>query len=975
MKSLNIKLIKFNKIDKKINYLYAFFFAMFFSLFYNPLKTKKLSVTKFKRIIGIGIIKDKDVSNRIRNFNIYFLLFLVLFLISLFLINEIRLRYKDENSVRILKFLDKLIVLGNTSIILRAINYFNPNKNGSFDYISYFFMLLMILGLSYIILDFKSKISVSEYLKLTIMNLILGLILSFLFFSNKKFEKVLISLQFFLQIFEILIVKFNFFSSKYIKNTKFSNNIYVYVCSLPLISSIFIELVNILNQYKIFIKNPRKIYTLIIMISFIFWFIITRNKNLKRIENFCYPLLVVGISAMSVQLTLQKVYNPDIFEGANSGILIGEFFNNGSIPIVEHYGGHMMTDVWEGLIYGILNNDKIGAIVSPYAVFFVCTSALLFYLVLKDFLDKENSLIITLFFPFYNFWFYFSIGLLVYFAIKSYVNKPTYIRAIILWMTGIWCTIYRLDLGYVFLLGAFFTLLIYTIKLKKIKLLKQLFITLLVCLILCLILWVTLCVFKGIDPKERLKEFILISLSNQSWAYDLLGNTKTTVFFWSYIFIPFIMLASLVYLILFFNISKNRDKRIWFLLLILGTSYFFNFSRGLVRHSLAELMTRYIIWSAYIFLAIFISYLSRKKFIFLPIYMFFIILDTLFFTPLNFNKNSIFEDLNTRMNVIKDDWNIKKENGKTYFEEIAENKKVVNRVEWDEKLKLTIFKFKKITDILLKKNETYVDFININLLYPILNKKSPVYVSQSPLQLSGEFTQEQYIKQIKNIPIIFMPVGDSNLDGVVNSYRFYKVSEYIYQNYMPLIKYENEFTVWCLKDRCNELKLKLKKESQKNLDILKKITNINYGYDEFVSKELDWLSFVHNNNLEYLPYIWANYDIKKAINNKVLYNLKNISNNRFLIDKLNNNQKIKGNYLLVTGNFKNEEKVTIKLGNLKDNIFSEKYKYNFIAKEGTQNYLLRVSTDYYWYTNEINSVEVVSENGIKNVSMKILEGD
>ena len=91
--------------------------------------------------------------------------------------------------------------------------------------------------------------------------------------------------------------------------------------------------------------------------------------------------------------------------------------------------------------------------------------------------------------------------------------------------------------------------------------------------------------------------------------------------------------------------------------------------------------------------------------------------------------------------------------------------------------------------------------------------------------------------------------------------------------------------------------------------------------------------------------------------------------------KLNNNQKIKGNYLLVTGNFKNEEKVTIKLGNLKDNIFSEKYKYNFIAKEGTQNYLLRVSTDYYWYTNEINSIEVVSENGIKNVSMKILEGD
>ena len=153
------------------------------------------------------------------------------------------------------------------------------------------------------------------------------------------------------------------------------------------------------------------------------------------------------------------------------------------------------------------------------------------------------------------------------------------------------------------------------------------------------------------------------------------------------------------------------------------------------------------------------------------------------------------------------------------------------------------------------------------------------------------------------------------------------------------------------------------------------IENIDYGYDDLLSKQFNYLNFIHNYDLEYLPYIWANYDTKKSINNRVLSRLISVPNNRFLINPLENNYKIKGNYLLITGNFKNEEKVTIKLGNLKDNIFSEKYKYNFIAKEGTQNYLLRVSTDYYWYTNEINSVEVVSENGIKNVSMKILEGD
>ena len=264
----------------------------------------------------------------------------------------------------------------------------------------------------------------------------------------------------------------------------------------------------------------------------------------------------------------------------------------------------------------------------------------------------------------------------------------------------------------------------------------------------------------------------MISLSNQNWAYGTIGNKDTSVFFWSYMFIPFIMLSCMVYLILHFNVLKYENRKIWILLLILGFSYFFNFSRGLVRHSLAENVTKTVIWSAYIFLAIFFSYIIKKNIYFLPIYIYLVVLNTLFFTPLSFNENSVLENLNLRFEKIKKDWNNKKYDNKTYWEKIANERKIINRVELDESLKNTVSKYKQVIDILLERDETFIDFGNKTLLYSIFRKKNPAYVSQSPLQLSGEFSQEQFIKQIKGIPIVFIPIDDNRnsvtLDGFPN---------------------------------------------------------------------------------------------------------------------------------------------------------------------------------------------------------------
>ena len=54
--------------------------------------------------------------------------------------------------------------------------------------------------------------------------------------------------------------------------------------------------------------------------------------------------------------------------------------------------------------------------------------------------------------------------------------------------------------------------------------------------------------------------------------------------------------------------------------------------------------------------------------------------------------------------------------------------------------------------------------------------------------------------------------------------------------------------------------------------------------------------------------------------------------------------------------------------------FEEKYRFHITVMEGTHDYLLRCSTDYYWYLGTINAVKIEA-NDIHITGMKILEGD
>jgi hypothetical protein len=394
--------------------------------------------------------------------------------------------------------------------------------------------------------------------------------------------------------------------------------------------------------------------------------------------------------------------------------------------------------------------------------------------------------------------------------------------------------------------------------------------------------------------------------------------------------------------------------------------------------------------------------------LYIPIFMTFILLDTLLLSDTNFSGNSILDKSVETPETIIESWKSTRFNGEelsfvsstggkfnTVWEQMKCENKRVDRVILDDNLSEYVYKYKIILDTLLDGDETFVDFMNKSLLYSLLGKKSPVYVSQSPLQLSGEYTQLEYIKEIEGTPVVLMPIDPENwrlsnsLDTISNTYRYYMVSEYIYQKYIPLCKFAEEYAVWCLPEKYGEYKNKIEKLKEE----FDAISFISYGYDgpfaendEEGAEAYKYINGIHSTNLAFLPGIWARFDELKSINNKTVCECIN-KDGLYLLGKKLIDHSSRGNYIKLHATYDGNDKegkyndddeyanATLILGLYKNGVFEEKCRYLFNVEEGDYDYLIRSSTDYYWYLGYINAVKIESSEHFRNIKITILEGD
>lgn len=818
----------FKNTEDKKGFAYALYFSLQTTILFNPLEISRNKITNFKRVIGSGLITGVDVSKRIQNFNYWFICFAICFCLYFLLANYLRSRSVSNEDEKVFKLLDGVMLLANVTLILRLISYFYRQDDVllAFYYSDFLIVLIVMLSLAYLKWNLSKKIDVETFEALMFFGWMIAYPISIVLAKLWGAGRILLLTQIIISALLLFIVKYGTgdICKRYIWD---NSTIYAVLGAvIPFFTSFFIELLVILNQHSIFIAYPRMCYGIVVLVGLaatgIFWGLFKKKHFIKNWKSIAYPIAIFGIACLWCQIPVSGTYSADLFESANASILISDFLNYGQIPIIEHYGGHMMSGVWEGIIYGLLNKDFSGAIFSPYAGYIATVVAVLFYYFIKSIYNEDIGIFCVLFFPFYESWNYWGFALLMCFGAIAFVRKNTYLRANAFWFAAIGCILYRLDVGFAFTLACITAILLYVYIEKNIIAFKQFVSTWIGWAIIGLLCWCSLCILKGLNPVDRLREFLLINLSNQNWAYSNIGDTSRTVFAWTYIFVPFTVTIGILYVLFSRKTREFLGNEKWILMLIFGFSYFFNYSRGLVRHSLAEENMLFMcVWTSYVFLAMAVVSIKQNKTYFIPLLAIFMVVNTVFYPNKLFIEKSIINEATSRVGAYTETWESGiirskfEDTSEGYWKNIQENKTIINRVIRDDSLDQNIKDYQNLLDILLKDDETFVDFINKTFLYSAINRRNPVYVSQSPLQLSGEYTQEAFIKEISEVPVVIMPYDRVNdrdselLDGFPNLYRYYKVAEYIYQNYRPLCTYKNKYALWCLPERYDDMSKKL----------------------------------------------------------------------------------------------------------------------------------------------------------------------
>lgn len=882
-----------------------------------------------KRVIGIAVIEQIDIMARISQFYKALLFGVLIFFAMNFLLNIGR--DKIKGSIIELKYI-KYISIAGLFLLLYAL--FGINVSSSINILIVVLIFFVLVIVSRELLKTKILNSENDYLWF----LIYAFSLSFLFCF--VFQKFVIG-EFAIVLAVVLPILLGLLWLSGIKEMSVIFFKLRYIILLPFIYVFFQELFVILNQYGVAFLNP--IYT-----SLIFLFLLVpagiriniKKSSYKFLNKYYIPLFAGGLilfTYYSVYVTLQN----ELFEIANSSNSIMNIFIYGKMPVAEFLGTHLLADLFSPVLYTILSPyDADFSYISYNFIYQVFYLFLCFFLVLRITRNKYIALVSVLFFPYWVnvFWSVSSFPVLLTPLVIYYTYKnPIFRNWLLFFVFSVFALAWKPDTGFISIYGLLAgVILILVLRYKEIKKLDILYSFLMVYGLLGFIL-VSFELFFNIPVREGVgKTLEFYSSSPQARGLPQLAYNYDRIFTIHHIIYPILVTISGV-----FALSKLRKTRANNLLLIItiiifSIFYLVNFQRGLTRHCFAEGGDSFITSFALVIIAltVYLFKTSRiKKHI-----LFFIVLSGLiiFFKfpkePINLN---LYEAFTTKLQS-------------NYV--VSKKEKISRAIIDNEFYEREIGEISRFLS-LIPDGETFYDFSNTPALYYTSGKEMPVYFIHA-LAITNENLQLKEIQSLKRykIPyVIFSHVPANwwdNTDGIPNTVRFYKISEYLYQNYSPY-KIIGNYAVW----KENSYSCKLAADFP----------------DDTVSSKLKIYNF------RKLAYIWANYD-------KAIISAKEVDGTTFkqdvnslIIPRTIN--KSKGNYLSVSilNSSKQQGQGIVDYFSLNEHL--GQFAFDILGNEDKENYIIRISTQYNWYANQVDSISVRLENDMQIADIKLLLGD
>ena len=966
------------KIDKEIIFI-SIVMALAITYYVNPLNGVEL--TSWNRTFCSAILSGISVDKRINEF--YKLFFLVIPGITILLMTlfdglfQYRESYKD--------YFAKLSIFTLLATFASYISRYTSEgtdiaKNPLLQCVLSFLIVLTIISL----MDFEEKVKFEDVSMLFLAHVIMILLFN-MFGKSEELIKYVVTAA----VLEIAYAGVTLFVPIGDELQSCSKNLIFILFWLPAVARLALEGLYFGVEHG---HNTERYFTHIIRATIIFFviscvisFLCRKTKwNFKSIGYIGAITSITTVCSFSFgyQYTWRYSSFGNVYELGNGAVAMDSVLY-GKLPIIDYFSAHALGDVWTKILYCVIHNDIGGIFANPYGGFSTIIAFIILFFITKHFFDDEIAILYVLLFPgSYTSIIWVSVCSLTLAMLLYIYRKPKIKSYLWFWIATLIGAFYTYDEGISIGVASILSYLILRCIEKEWEEVRD--------FVFCGagvgatvgMFYVAYALITGIPVISRIKEWISVSLnSSSSWATSNFGNQSSFAFFVSYFLVPMTAVTLMVFVLI-----KYIKYRKHGLLVVATVAYslaeILYITRTIVYHNLAicsgrtGVLLNFIHWTVSLYVLYMMEFKEKncntKLFAWTGAMMLVMIAEG---TAVTGYWPSDDAALLSKGLKASDSWNL--QDGYT-------DNNGQRRIVADEDTTVLINSFKTVFDTLLEENETFLDFANITSMYAMTGRVRPFYVGQSPSLLTDLYSQECFLNEIAEYDCPLAVVGTTEtsflnqMTGIPHNIRYYKVAEYIYSNYRPLITF-NEFAIWCENDKYDEFSSVL--SSAGFYSEGSGYMAVDYGYD-FTTVIMDdagntQFNFwpYHSYDLQVIPYLWANYDEYKAISNVVVKKIKASAVNTYTFDGSQSVLTEKGNYLAFDYTNRSEDDISINIVLYDSQNDGARIQYYFTVKPGTSTYLIRISGDYFWDIYNIDTILYGANDQLTVNNVRILEGD
>lgn len=962
------------KIDKKTIFI-ALTVAITIAYYINPLDHVDLQEWNrtFCMAARAGISVNARIGNFYKLFFLYIPLIFVFFLAALTFILELRPTYEDS----FLKFSILLTVSTLASYISRYTSD-SPeiNANPMLSCSLAFLAILVVIAL----VDRTERYKFDDVILFFLTFIILVMSCSLLFHAEELITYIVIMGVMLIGL--IIMLLYSSFGEKvYPVVRKFL----FFVMWLPAVIRAALEGIYFLTEKG---RGIERYYTHISRISFIFivasliivWLI--RKKN-DRLISFGYIGAITSFSAVSLfsytyQYTFACSSFAEIYEYGNATVAMDSYMH-GKLPIIDYFSAHALSDVWTRLVYCSIHQDINGILVNPYGGLSAMIGYIVLFFIIKELFNESMAILFIFMFPGATGgikWINIcgiSIAMLLYIC-----RKPSVKSYLAFWLCALVSAFIIYDEGISLGIACILAYLLCCLLQREGKKLKR-FVE---CGVLvgagAVFLYLVYAILTGVPVIGRMREWISVSVkSSSSWATENFGDPASFAFLISYFAAPMTALILLVSVLVKYTKGK-KYLTLTVLTFVFSLAELLYITRTIVWHNLAVcsgktgVLLNFIHWTVAVYVLYVVSEREKgeniKFLAFTGAMMAVILAEGTIVTQWWPSADSA---LLNRGLVSSQEWDLS--------DDTTENEGQA-RIVYDEDTMAMVNQFKDVFDALLTDDQTFFDFANVTSMYLLTGRERPGYVGQLPSLLTDIYSQECFLEELSayDCPLAIVGTTETSylqqMAGIPHNVRYYKIAEYLYNNYRPLVTF-GEFAIWCTQESYDTYRDRLEADGFTDAGY----TLVDYGYDfttSYVDEDGNTQSLFmpyHSYDLGRLPYIWANCDDYHAIDNDVIKEIPATDTNRYSFEGSQTVVGEQGNYLAFEMTSSSEDSTYIELYDSTKE--GARFQYGFSVKPGTSQYLIRVSEDYFWDIYNIDTI--LFENNGANVAdhVRILVGD